>query len=210
MDELEPSELGNQDYWENRYAQEIKNFSSHGDPGEVWFGEDTVDRVIRWMDKSDLIEKDSKLVDLGCGNGMLLVELANEGYKNLTGVDYSRNAVELSQQIANKQNLNIKYLTCDILEGLPENYYVIHDKGTYDAISLSENPKENRLKYIENVHRSLMDGGVFIITSCNWTQSELDEQFSEKFSRFAIIPTPQFQFGGKVGNVVTSCVFKKK
>ncbi|XP_056634996.1 EEF1A lysine methyltransferase 2 [Diorhabda carinulata] len=210
MEELEPSELGSQDYWEGRYAQEIRNFSSHGDPGEIWFGEDIVDRVIRWINNWNLIEKNKKIVDVGCGNGMFLIELANEGYTNLTGVDYSENAIKLATEIAQKQNLNISYYTCDILQGLPENYDIIHDKGTYDAISLSENAKESRAKYSESVYNSLDGDGVFILTSCNWTQDELDNYFNEKFDRLAIIPTPQFKFGGKVGNVVTSCVYKKK
>ncbi|CAH1098971.1 unnamed protein product [Psylliodes chrysocephalus] len=210
MEELEPSELGTQEYWNTRYSKEIEDFSNHGDPGEIWFGEDIVDRVIRWMNKSDLIKKDSKLVDVGCGNGMLLVELANDGYTDLTGIDYSDKAVELSKKIAEKQNLNIKFFNYNVLESIPDSYQIFHDKGTYDAISLSENSKENRLKYIENISGSLSDGGILIITSCNWTQSELNEQFHEKFNLLSIIPTPQFKFGGKVGNVVTSCVYQKK
>ncbi|KAG5893660.1 hypothetical protein JTB14_028814 [Gonioctena quinquepunctata] len=210
MEELDASELGTREYWEGRYKEEIDNFSSRGDPGEIWFGEDIVDRIISWMESSDYVKKDSKIVDIGCGNGMLLIELANEKYSNLTGLDYSENAVKLSQKIAEKQNLNIQYSRCDILEGLQDTYDIIHDKGTYDAVSLSENAKENRSKYIENVHRNLKTEGILIITSCNWTQSELEEQFRGKFGRLAIIPTPQFKFGGKVGNVVTSCVFKKE
>ncbi|XP_023024994.1 EEF1A lysine methyltransferase 2 isoform X2 [Leptinotarsa decemlineata] len=210
VEEHDASELGTQDYWEDHYKEEIENFSSHGDPGEIWFGEDILNRIIRWMESSDLIRKYSKIVDIGCGNGVFLIELANEGYTNLTGLDYSVNAVTLAKQIAKRQDLNILYFICDILEGLQNTYDVIHDKGTYDAVSLSENAKENRLKYIENVYKSLSSNGILIITSCNWTQSELDQQFGEKFSLLAVIPTPQFKFSGKVGSVVSSCVFKKK
>ena len=86
--------------------------------------------------------------------------------------------------------------------------YVI--AGTYDAISLNpESPKEKRLKYIDNVSKILDDDGLFIITSCNWTECELVESFKNTFDKSGHIPAPTFRFGGGVGTVVTSLVFKK-
>lgn len=87
---------------------------------------------------------------------------------------------------------------------------VVLDKGTYDAISLSPNAKENRNIYIQTIHNSMKDHGLLILTSCNWTKEELDVDFQEKFDCYSIIPTPQFKFGGKIGSVVTCVVYKKK
>lgn len=83
--ELGESELGTLEYWDDRYKEEIQNFRAHGDVGEVWFGEDIVERIIRWMNKN-VDNKDSKIVDLGCGNGMLSIELSKEGYTNIIGI----------------------------------------------------------------------------------------------------------------------------
>lgn len=69
---------------------------------------------------------------LGCGNGMILIELSREGYTDLTGVDYSANAVELAQCIANDQNIQINYKVADLLADDIEHlgrFSVIHDKG---------------------------------------------------------------------------------
>nr|CAH7748609.1 unnamed protein product [Callosobruchus chinensis]CAH7751045.1 unnamed protein product [Callosobruchus chinensis] len=209
MEELEPSELGTQDYWNDRYKKEIVNYLAHGDAGEIWFGDDIVERILRWICKTLEIEKDSSIIDLGCGNGMFLIELSNEGYSNLLGVDYSEKAVELSRKIANEKGYNITYKQADILEGLKGTFKVIHDKGTYDAISLSENSKNNRQKYIVNVQNMMSDDSFFIITSCNWTQAELMEHFKEHFLLYQVVPTPTFKFGGKEGSVVSICVFKK-
>lgn len=77
--------------------------------------------------------------------------------------------------------------TCDFLDDLSfapgkllkQKYDVILDKGTYDAISL--NPDDSlsmRSKYISNLLEILQPNGVFIITSCNWTEEELKKQFS--------------------------------
>ncbi|XP_066247175.1 EEF1A lysine methyltransferase 2 [Euwallacea similis] len=207
MDELDSSELGTLEYWEERYNNEIKNFNEHGDTGEIWFGEDIVDRLVTWITTN--ISKSQSIVDIGCGNGHILIELAQMGYKNLTGLDYSEKGINLATAISQRHDFDIKFQVCDILEGLPETYEVIHDKGTYDAISLSENSIESCEKYLGSVAKAL-GNGCFVITSCNWTESELEKRFQETFILYETIPTPQFRFGGKVGNVVSICVFKKK
>lgn len=208
-EELNESELGRVEYWEKCYEDELNQFDRFGDAGEIWFGHDIVNRLKKWLNNSNLVKQEAKIVDLGCGNGMLLVELATEGFENLTGLDYSENAVTLCKKVAEKHKMNINFMKCDILDSLNSVYDVILDKGTYDAISLSKDSKANRTKYKQNVHCSLQVDGFFIIVSCNWTQDELVDFFKPNFSLMEIIPTPQFTFGGKVGNVVTICVFKK-
>ena len=69
---LASSRLGTQDYWEQLYQKENKNFSENGDEGEVWFGEDAMYRMVRFVDqmaKDDTIEYSSSIIDLGTGNG---------------------------------------------------------------------------------------------------------------------------------------------
>ncbi|XP_017768330.1 PREDICTED: protein-lysine N-methyltransferase mettl10 [Nicrophorus vespilloides] len=209
MEELGESELGTQEYWDKRYKHEVKNFRTHGDVGEVWFGDDIVVRILRWFEKN--VDPSQSILDLGCGNGMLLIDLYREGFKNLKGVDYCQGAITLAKEIAGKEEFDIAFDTLDITADCSGicDIDVVLDKGTYDAISLSLEAKENRLKYIKNVCKFMKDNGLFIITSCNWTQEELCEQFEDAFVYYKHIPTPQFKFGGKVGSVVSSVVFKK-
>ena len=59
------------------------------------------------------------------------------------------------------------------------------DKGTYDAISLCpDDATSKRQRYIENVAELLGSPEdkrkLLILTSCNWTESELVEQFQER------------------------------
>lgn len=148
---------------------------------------------------------------------MMLVELAREDYTNLMGIDYSSNAIELSKSIAADQDLDIEYAVLDllsnanILETLGERQFdIVHDKGTYDAVSLHpSDPGSKREAYIQNVHKLITDGGLFILTSCNWTEDELCTSLAGRFIKYKIIPTPTFQFGGKTGSVITQIVFKK-
>ncbi|XP_063695583.1 EEF1A lysine methyltransferase 2 [Culicoides brevitarsis] len=217
VEELNSSELGTKEYWDKSYDVEINNYKSHGDVGEIWFDEDSQLRIIKWILKNDKIQKSDKILDLGCGNGMMLVELAREGFTSLIGVDYSDLAVKLASEIAKDQDLSefITYKQADLLSEKEVmdlgNFRILHDKGTYDAISLNPSePKEKRNAYLRNLTKIMDEESLFIITSCNWTQAELVESFKEYFVLQTVIPTPVFKFGGTVGNVVTSLVFTKK
>ncbi len=84
------------------------------------------------------------------------------------------------------------------------------DKGTYDAISLDpEGAGPKRKTFVESVKRLLEEDGLFVITSCNWTEDELKSHFGGSFAVKKVLPTPKFTFGGVEGNMVTSIVFQK-
>ncbi|KAB0792493.1 hypothetical protein PPYR_14452 [Photinus pyralis] len=209
FEELEQSELGTQEYWKKVYETEVKNFRNHGDIGEVWFGEDIADRIVKWNE--DNIQKSNRILDVGCGNGMLLVQLSRAGYTNLNGIDYSGDAITLAKEVSSHYQADINYSVGDILrDGICNSYDVILDKGTYDAISLSKDAQKERSLYITNIHKHLTDNGVLVITSCNWTKEELTLQFDTHFYLHDVIPTPQFKFGGSIGSVVSCIIFKKK
>lgn len=154
---------------------------------------------------------------VGCGNGMMLVELHREGYTHLTGIDYSANAVELAKRIAADQKMDIVYKELDLLSADDiaqkfdaKKFDIVHDKGTYDAISLHpENPAEKCSTYIQNLYNITSDTGLLILSSCNWTETELCTSLNGKFELFKTIPSPTFKFGGTVGTVVTQIAFKK-
>ncbi|XP_055686966.1 EEF1A lysine methyltransferase 2 [Lutzomyia longipalpis] len=213
--ELNSSELGTKEFWDGRYELEMRNYKSHGDVGEIWFDESSQARVIKWIMQNSEISHESRILDIGCGNGMFLVELAQEGYKSLFGVDYSQQAIDLATSIAQDEEIeHIEYKAVDILS--PDEvkelgkFKITHDKGTYDAISLCpDDPTTKRAKYLENVHSLTEDKGIFIITSCNWTEDELKSFFGAKFRLKQILPTPTFKFGGKIGNVVSTVAFEK-
>ena len=128
---------------------------------------------------------------------------AEEGYKNLFGVDYSKKSIELSKSICEKDNLKaefqveqIKYfLNCmrlifflfKVMDVLDKSQYptkkfdIAVDKGTYDAIGLCpEDPKLKRYAYKEFLCNILKKESIFIITSCNWTSAELIQFFTEE------------------------------
>nr|XP_044605037.1 EEF1A lysine methyltransferase 2 isoform X2 [Equus asinus] len=191
-DDFVPSALGTREHWDAVYERELQTFQECGDTGEIWFGEESMNRLIRWMQKHK-IPLDASLLDIGTGNGVFLVELAKLGFSNITGIDYSPSAIQLSGSIIEKEGLsNIKL------------------KGTFDAISLNpDNALEKRKQYVKSLSRVLKVKGFFLITSCNWTKEELLNEFSEGFQLFEELPTPKFSFGGRSGNSVAALVFQK-
>ncbi|KAL4342971.1 hypothetical protein AHAS_Ahas11G0031700 [Arachis hypogaea] len=44
------------------------------------------------------------VLDIGTGNGLLLQELAKQGFSDLTGMDYSEGAISLAQSVANRDD----------------------------------------------------------------------------------------------------------
>ena len=46
------------------------------------FGEESQDRMVEWLDDNEDVSKDDTILDLGCGNGALLLELVSNRSDN--------------------------------------------------------------------------------------------------------------------------------
>uniref|UniRef100_A0A8D0EQ32 EEF1A lysine methyltransferase 2 n=1 Tax=Strix occidentalis caurina TaxID=311401 RepID=A0A8D0EQ32_STROC len=177
-----PSVLGTREHWDAAYERELQTFQDIGDAGEIWFGEESMVRIIRWLEKQK-VPLDSSVLDIGTGNGVLLIELAKSGYMNLTGIDYSPSAIQLSEKVREKEGMsNIKLKVEDFLAPSAElsGFEICIDKGTFDAISLNpDNAVGKRKQYVRSLCSALKPEGFFLITSCNWTKEELLNEFRE-------------------------------
>ncbi|RXG72427.1 Protein-lysine N-methyltransferase mettl10 [Armadillidium vulgare] len=171
--------------WDESYKKDLINFEKYGDIGDIWFGEESMLRIIKWITSSS-ISHSSRIIDIGCGNGIFLSYLADEGFNNLFGVDYSEDAIILAKSIAYKRETPIHFEVANIASNdfkngtnLKKPFDVVHDKGTFDAISLCPNDAKLMMQtYIQNIVEILADEGFYILTSCNWTEKELISKFS--------------------------------
>lgn len=111
----------------------------------------------------------------------------------MVGIDYSLKAVALAQKIAAERQLveSVKFYVSDCIRddlasakwvpGLEggRGFDVVLDKGTFDAISLSDellgDGSGRRIYegYAENIVGAMKKGGLLVVTSCNWTGEEL-------------------------------------
>ena len=132
----------------------------------------------------------------------------------MLGVDYSANSVELARGVAEARHLTdgITFEIWDILSHTtgPGEFDVVLDKGTFDAVSLSGRTNIEEL-YVRNVGQLIRNGGLLLITSCNWTELELRDWFeNESLSYHGKIQYPVFQFGGQTGQSISSICFYKR
>jgi len=227
-DALRPSKLGTKEHWDNVYREELIIFEEIGDEGEVWFGEESVRKVIDWTIENVPSSSIPRIVEVGSGNGNLLLALAEAGYStsHLAGVDYSAGAVKLARFIAGKRGHDVTFYLSNFLESDPPLLFgmkespegvwdLILDKGTFDAIALGvkdEDGKSPVSNYLTRVAKLVRPGGYFLITSCNFTEEELQAHFCVK-ERCLIyhshIEHPTYEFGGKRGSMISSVAFQR-
>jgi 2-polyprenyl-6-hydroxyphenyl methylase/3-demethylubiquinone-9 3-methyltransferase len=101
-----------------------------------------------------------RILDIGCGGGLVCEPFARLGH-NVTGIDQSREAIEIAQQHALEQGLNIHY-KCDSIDNISE---------TYDVITILEvlEHVENPLQLLEAAVAHLAPNGLIFFSTLNRT-----------------------------------------
>ncbi|EIE20666.1 S-adenosyl-L-methionine-dependent methyltransferase [Coccomyxa subellipsoidea C-169] len=222
-EEGEGSKLGRKEHWDETYALELDNLQEHGDEGEIWFGEDVMDMMVGWTE--ELVHReypsqasDVAILDVGTGNGVLPLQLAHLGFTNLTGSDYSAAAIKLAAAVAERRGVrSVNWVVDDLLHSsISDRFEVVTDKGTFDAVGLSQDAAANRKLYITAVSSLLKSGGLLVITSCNTTREELTAEFCGSRAGGGIFEYvdhvrtyPMFRFGGVEGSRVCTVAFRR-
>jgi SAM-dependent methyltransferase len=198
-----------------------------------------------------LSKEKTTFLDLGCGNGSLLLALREAGWKGqCLGVDYSPQSVALAKQIAAAEEegqsdddeeggnaVPLEFQEWDIIAGdyapvlkptpadggagESQGWDVVLDKGTFDAISLSSEVDTQGRRLFESYHERVLPlvkpgTGLFILTSCNWTEEELRSWFvttSEQGDGFEVasrVEYKSFSFGGVKGQTISTLCFRRR
>ncbi|PSN67681.1 hypothetical protein BS50DRAFT_550642 [Corynespora cassiicola Philippines] len=176
--------------------------------------------------------KATRFLDLGTGNGHLLFALREDGWEgDMLGVDYSPASVALAQNDGDDNEeekketsyADIAFQEWDILTQQPgpwlgAGFDVVLDKGTFDAICLSQETDAQGRRICEGYREAvekLVKGktGRFLITSCNWTAEELRGWFEVEGGGLVYegaVRYPSFKFGGKEGAKVATLCFRRR
>ncbi|KAI9692261.1 MAG: hypothetical protein M1822_006491 [Bathelium mastoideum] len=192
----------------------------------------------------------ARILDLGSGNGHLLLALAEEGWRGgKVGVDYSAKAVALARRVAEAEGKGeIRFRVWDVVRGerprteeageegegeevngekeeeeeeeegggewIGDGFDLVLDKGTFDAVSLSEDRDgEGRSgceEYRRRVQELVRKGGFVVVTSCNWTEEELRGWIEDEgLEYWGKVKYPSFTFGGVKGQTICTLCFRR-
>lgn len=203
----------------------MNNFKEFGDEGDIWYGEQVTNMIKEWYKwfviissirivEEGYISPKDEVLDIGCGNAVILNNLAEEGFCNLCGMDYVEKAVELAKEISQANGHTIKFYQDDILNlrEKEKKYQLVIDKGTLDAILLTPNVSRTDLlvPYLESLSYLIQPDGYFIITSCNMTLDQIKKCFPEEYHFIDTIDYPTYSFGGSQGSTASTAIYKYK
>jgi len=122
------------------------------------------DKLISHFALNPNIEKpleELKILDIGCGGGLLCEPLNRLG-ATITGIDASRNNIEVAKLHSKEMNLNIEYF-----HAAPENLDL--KKNTYDVVlcmEVVEHLKDVNL-FIENCSKLIKKNGIMFVATIN-------------------------------------------
>jgi len=107
------------------------------------------------------IDRKSAILDLGCGDGLLLCEAAESGFEDLTGVDHSFAMTDIAKRVSQ----------ATIVTETIENYVNTHNAKKYDAVVLFDVIEHldlgDLIDLFEQLRKLLTDGGVVLIHAPN-------------------------------------------
>ncbi|KAL8928112.1 MAG: hypothetical protein Q9172_001022 [Xanthocarpia lactea] len=221
--------------WETTYTHDLTTHTNNPNhTGTTWFTSSNASPLTLTYLLSltpPLCKSSTTFLDLGTGNGEMLFLLRSEGGFSgpMLGIDYSTASIELATRLARQKGYtdqDVRFREWDILRpSTAENGWVegefnlVLDKGTFDAVSLNEETDELGRRVCEGYRDKVVGmvkvGGRLLVTSCNWTESELREWFEGKgedrrgLEFEGRVDYPKFKFGGREGQSVSAVCFRR-
>ncbi len=101
-----------------------------------------------------------KILDIGCGGGLLCEPLNRLG-ASMTGIDASRNNIEVAKLHSQEMNLNIKYLQCS-----PENLNFNNEFDVILNMEVVEHVSDVNL-FIQNCSKLIKKNGIMFVATIN-------------------------------------------
>ena len=130
------------------------------------------------------VSKDMHILDIGCGYGRTLNELHNQGFKNLTGIDYSQGMINKGLRLNPYLNL-IKN----------DGYTIPFPDSKFDAVLLisvltSNIKDEEQERLMSEISRVLKDNGILYITDYlinnNKRNLERYKKYTDKYGIYGV------------------------
>ncbi len=177
--------MQNKDHWEKVYSTKPTNAVSWFQPhADLSFD----------IIKASGVAPDAAIIDVGGGASVLVDDLLDHGYSNLTVLDLSAAALAAAQKRLGSRASRVQWIEADITKAnLPARQFdVWHDRAVFHFLT---NP-EDRAAYVRVVFNSVKPGGHVIVATfaedgpaqCSglpvmrYSADELHAQFGESFA----------------------------
>ena len=135
-------------------------FNSKSPSGVSWYRphlETSLEIIERRADRS------ASIIDVGAGNSTLVDDLLARGYRDITVLDVSRTAIELTKARLGEKAAGVHWIAGDVTE-FPferESYDVWHDRAVFHFLT---DPLQ-RQRYVHAVLKSVRPGGHVIVST---------------------------------------------
>jgi 2-polyprenyl-3-methyl-5-hydroxy-6-metoxy-1,4-benzoquinol methylase len=105
----------------------------------------------------------ASIIDIGGGESTLVDDLLARGYENITVLDVSQTAIDVTKRRLGLAAELIHWLAADITEAElePGAYDVWHDRAVFHFLTASE----QRVAYVRNVAHAVRPGGHVIVST---------------------------------------------
>ena len=141
------------EHWENIYK--TKNTD------EVSWYQEKPETSLNLISETS-IEKNAKIIDVGAGASKLADNLLALGFRNITALDVSLNALNESKKRLGDRANNVKWIVSDLREfETNERYDLWHDRAVLHFLTEEEDIK----RYIELVRTYLKPKGYVIVST---------------------------------------------
>ncbi len=144
--------MSTKSHWESVYetkpAEAVSWYSRH------------LRESLRYVAKA-AANKDVAIIDVGGGESTLVDDLVSEGYGDVTVLDISATALEVTRRRLGSLGAHVKWMAADILEvELPVGAYDIwHDRAVFHFLT----DDDQRQRYVAQVLKALKPGGFAIV-----------------------------------------------
>jgi ubiquinone/menaquinone biosynthesis C-methylase UbiE len=132
---------------------------------------------IDWGKWQELVARDARVLDYGCGHGRLCGELANKGFRNVIGVDSSVRMIEIARNTYPNRDFRVV-----------ENSGFPFDDEVFDVVLLftvltSVPANEEQMAVVTESHRVLRQGGILYVSDMPLQNDKRNRDRYEKFAR---------------------------
>jgi len=146
--------MDDKSHWETVYGTKPADAVS-------WF-QPTAQRSLRLI-RRVAPDLDAPIIDVGGGASVLVDELLQAGYRDLTVLDLARNALEVAQGRLASSATRVRWLEADVRTAtLPFAHYAVwHDRAVFHFLTSAV----DRAAYVKQVERAVRAGGFVIVAT---------------------------------------------